>query len=392
LSNTTYSGSNRIDEVAIYENHRYSYSPSPVKSKKANAWGFYDMTGNVWEWSMDQWNLKNSGYAHQLDQLSNHHTHQSYLVCGGAYLNISDDCHIDRHYVHQANGIYSYQGFRLAKSQINAETLPKSKKQISMIKRETQNLKGIDFDMIYCPKGELLLKIDKDQVSKKIEQDFWVAETQITQALWTAVMGWNDSYFHASFKDNPSLPVENITWYDCLFFCNQLSKLHAFTSCYLLSNIEKNDDHIIKADVTYIEQANGYRLPSSTEWEYVAKAGQNFRYSGSNCADNVAWFSHNSGILKLDLKLRDQDDAYKNICCTHTVKTKKPNQWGIYDMSGNVDEWCFDTSDQQNHHRITKGGNCFDLEKNLEIAHHQSFSPDEQKNSIGLRIFRSNNL
>ncbi len=394
LSNTYYSGSNRIDEVI----NNTSYSTSPVKNKKPNAWGFYDMTGNVWEWSMDEWDLKNSGYTDQSNQLSKQNSNQSYLVCGGSYLNFAEDCHIDRHYVHQAGKIYHHQGLRLAKSQINVDTITDaentldtkneiSTKQISMIKREIQNLKGVEFHMIYCPKGECLM--GKNQLPTEIKQDFWVAETQVTQALWTAVMGWNDSYFHTSFKDNPNLPVENITWYDCLFFCNQLSKLSALTSCYLLSNIQKDDEHITKADVTYINQADGYRLPTSAEWEYASKAGGHFRYSGSDRADDVAWFSHNSGILKLDLNLKYNNVAHENLCCTHTVKTKKPNQWGIYDMSGNVNEWCFERFNQNE--RVIKGGNCFDLENNLSYHDYKGFEPELKKNTLGLRVFRSAN-
>ncbi len=400
LSNTHYSGSNRIDEVAVFENNLNAYSTSPVKTKKPNTWGFYDMTGNVWEWSMDEWDLKNSGYIDQSTQLSKHHMNQSYLVCGGSYLNLAEDCQIDRHYVHQAGRIYHHQGFRLAKSQINTNSITEaetpleakkqiSKKQTSTIKRETQNLKGIEFHMIYCPKGEFLM--GKNQVSTKIEQDFWVAETQITQALWTAVMGWNDSYFHTSFKDNPNLPVENITWYDCLFFCNQLSKLYALTSCYLLSNIKKEDEHIIKADVIYINHANGYRLASSAEWEYASKSGENFIYSASDCADDVGWFSHNSGVLKLDLNLKNHNAVYENACCTHSVKTKKPNQWGIYDMSGNVNEWCFERFNQTDDQQVIRGGNCFDLENALSHHHYKGFYPEWKENTIGLRIFRSAN-
>ena len=126
---------------------------------------------------------------------------------------------------------------------------------------------------------------------------YYIGETEVTQALWQAVMGSNPSDHKGS-----NLPVEQVSWYDCQEF---ITKLNAMTG-------------------------QKFRLPTEAEWEFAARGGnksKGYKYSGSNNIDNVAWYDGNSG--------------YK----THAVKTKSPNELGIYDMSGNVKEWCSDWED-----------------------------------------------
>ena len=142
---------------------------------------------------------------------------------------------------------------------------------------------------------------------------YYIGKFEVTQAQWVAVMGSNPSHFSGDL----SRPVENVSWNDVQEFINRLNQ---FTG----------------------RAGNGaFRLPTEGEWEFAARGGVNsrrFKYSGSNNIDYVAWYRKNSGEM------------------THPVGTKAPNELGIYDMSGNVWEWVYDSS-SGGLTRVSQGGN-----------------------------------
>lgn len=229
-----------------------------------------------------------------------------------------------------------------------------------------------------------------------IIEDFYISKYEITGYEWKQIMGDNPSEFKG---DN--LPVESVSWYDAIEYCNKRSIKEGLEPYYNIDKESKDPNNIsefddIKWTVTINENANGYRLPTEAEWEYAASGGQkskNFKYSGGNNPDDVGWYWRNSGDKYLSGDWSwPMIEANNNK--TQPVGSMEPNELGLYDMSGNVREWCWDWYiDTENEFggffRIWKGGGWIGDDKCLEISYQGKFEASGKGADTGLRVCRS---
>ena len=203
--------------------------------------------------------------------------------------------------------------------------------------KKASNVESKFEDMVFVQGGKYQPSFADEE---KEVFDIEVCKYPTTQKMWIEVMENNPSQCKGDNK-----PVESITWWEALEFCNKLSEKYGLEPVYDLSKsaqgilmIKELDGITVYPDVANFKNTEGFRLPTEVEWEWFARGGQiaieqgtfDYTYSGSNNINEVAWYSENLGVNKSGV----QD-----------VGLKKPNQLGLYDCTGNVWEMCYDTSE-----------------------------------------------
>ena len=334
-------GAPQPDEFAWYDGTADD-ATHPVGSKAPNPWGLYDMQGNAWEWCMDVWHpsyddAPTDGSA-RTDDPGIPEVARRYVLRGGCWSRSARQVGLTYRYRGTGNFRNCGTGFRVVldagraaaehaaqRSQRQADPRRWSCTLTSHASETSLTIGNVSFDLVRIPAGEFLMGSEDDQEEKpihkvRIDYDFEVGRTEVTRGQFRAFIeatgyiteaekegwGWTRSQWKdwhpeleicwrsPGFSQGDDHPATCVSWYDAMAFCRWLSA----------------------------QSGEEIRLPSEAEWEYACRAGTRGSYAGKIAA--MGWHRYNSGQR------------------THPVAQKQPNAWGLYDMHGNVWEWCRD--------------------------------------------------
>jgi formylglycine-generating enzyme required for sulfatase activity len=221
-----------------------------------------------------------------------------------------------------------------------------------------------------------------------LEKPFYISKYEVTQAEYTALMGTNPSLS----KKGSSLPVEGVSWYDAIEYCNARSEKEGLQAAYIISKDKSdpnntNEDDTIKWTVTWDKESNGYRLPTEAEWEYACKSGTTSQY----------------GLIVRDKYIRERPKKYFHFDAKRTVSVWEigTNNWGLESMLGNVWEWCWDwegpyssgaqidpAGPSSGESRETRGGGWDSEFAYIRAANRGRENPAVKRPNLGFRLVR----
>ena len=393
----------------------------PVAQKLPNPWGLYDMLGNVHEWCTDH-NERLRGYGSESARINPVQLRgTSRVIRGGSWDSGARGVRAAYRYAYTPDVRDGNLGFRLARGPVQLPEARSSRVVVSVpdagVAAEPQSeapaqdstgsvwvarVGDVEHRMRRIKAGRFRMGSPPDEVGRfadegpmhpvELRQDFWLGETAVTQRLWVSLMRRNPSRFVS-----PDRPVERVSWFDAVRFCNALS---GHLDLPLAYRVGEGDE----PDVELLMDSEGFRLPTEAEWEYACRAGTttatwqgNPDIQGQRNApvlDEIAWYGGNSGVgFELDGRRG-----------THPVAQKLPNPWSLYDMLGNVHEWCTDHNERlrgsysesartnpvqlRGTGRVIRGGSWSDGARDVRAAFRVACTPDDRGNGLGFRLAR----
>lgn len=228
-------------------------------------------------------------------------------------------------------------------------------------------------DVVSVEAGQLAASWD----STRFVNGFVIGRYEVTGELWDEVRTWASTRGYdlpGSSAAGPAYPAGSVSWYDAVKFCNALSEWAGLSPVYRVDGaVFRSGDYGASVSPVTVAGGNGWRLPTENEWEFAAKSGaqnQNTTYVGSNTVGLVAWYSANAASPQ-------------------RVGQKSANAIGIYDMSGNVSEWCQEAATANWHPRRIRGGSYVGAELNVRLTRRLEQSPELRSVWAGFRIVRT---